>query len=157
MNNLNKMNNVHFILIIIMVSSLIFNYLSFSTKKTAVQLVNKMGIGYNLGNTYNCCNKIEENNSENEDIILFGTSIPRRDIIKEIKKTGFKTIRFQVLYTDYAYNNGNINSELINKIKELIKLIIKLNMYLILILNIQDNFGSLKELIQKINILNFGV
>ena len=132
MNNLNKMNNVHFILIIIMISSLIFNYLSFSTKKTAVQLVNEMGIGYNFGNTYNCCNIIEEKNSENEDILLFGTTIPRRDIIKEIKKTGFKTIRFQVLFTDYAYNNGNINSEWINKIKELIKLIIKLNMYLIL-------------------------
>ena len=117
------MNNLHIILIIILISSLIFNYLSFSTKKTSIQLVNEMGIGYNLGNTYNCCNIIEEKNSENEDIKLFGTTFPKRNIIIEIKKNGFKTIRFQVLYTNYTYNNGKINSQWINKIKELIILI----------------------------------
>ena len=46
------MHNLHIILIIILVVSLTFNYLSFISKKTAVQLVNDMGIGYNLGITY---------------------------------------------------------------------------------------------------------
>ena len=63
---------------------MIFNYLSFNSKKTSVQLVKDMGIGYNLGNTFNCCNIIEENNSENEEINLFGTALPTKNIIKVI-------------------------------------------------------------------------
>jgi len=54
------MRNVHIILIIILLISFIFNYLSLNSKKNAFQLVNEMGFGYNLGNTYNCCNIIEE-------------------------------------------------------------------------------------------------
>ena len=53
-------------------------------------------------------------------------------IIKEIRKSGFKTIRFQILYNNnYIYNNGTINFELMFKIKQLINLIKKLDMYLI--------------------------
>ena len=124
------MNNVHIILIIILVFSVIFNYLSFISKKTSIQLVNEMGIGYNLGNTYNCCDIIEEENSGNEDIKLFGTNLPTKNIIKEIKKNGFKTIRLQILYTNFTFNNSKINSEWIYKIKVLINLISKLNMYI---------------------------
>ena len=89
------MYNVHIILIIILVSSLIFNYLSFSSKKTAVQFVNDMGIGYNLGNTFNCCNIIEEKNSENEEIKLFGTTLPIKNIIKKIKKMDLRLSVFR--------------------------------------------------------------
>ena len=80
-----------------------------------------MGIGYNLGNTFNCCKIIEEKNLENEEIKLLGTNLPTKEMLKEIRKSGFKTIRFQILYTNYTYNNGTINSELIKKIKKLIK------------------------------------
>ena len=51
---------------------------------------------------------------------LFGTTLPTKNIIKKIKKNGFKTIRLQILYTNYTYNNGKINSEWVYKIKELI-------------------------------------
>ena len=125
------MKDLYIILINILVFSLIFNYLSFSSEKSAVQFVNDMGIGYNLGNTYNCCNIIDEN-SENEEIELLGATLPTKDILKGIKKNGFKTIRFQILYTNNTYNNSKINPEWMYKIKELIKLINKLNMYLIL-------------------------
>ena len=136
------MHNVNIILIIILVTSLIFNYLSFNSKKTSVQLVKDMGIGYNLGNTFNCCNIIEENNSENEEINLFGTTLPTKNIIKVIKKNGFKTIRFQILYTNYTYNNGKINSKLIYKVKELINFINKLNMYILSIKHTRQFWDS---------------
>ena len=78
------MRSIHIILISILVISMVFNYLSFKSNKNAIQLVNDMGIGYNLGNTFNCCNIIEENNSENEEINLFGTALPTKNIIKVI-------------------------------------------------------------------------
>ena len=126
------MNNLNIILLIIFLTSLILNYLTFLSKKNALQLVNDMGIGYNLGDTFNCCNAIEENHPNNEEIKLLGTTLPTKKILKEIRKNGFKTIRFQVLYTNHIFNNDKINPEWIQKIKELINLINQLNMYLIL-------------------------
>jgi len=114
-----------------------------------------MGIGYNLGNTFNCCNIIEENNSENEEINLFGTALPTKNIIKVIKKNGFKTIRFQILYTNYTYNNGKINSKLIYKVKELINFINKLNMYLILSIKYTRQFWDSEGKNSKDKYINF--
>jgi len=134
-NNLNKMTNIYLILLVIYIFSLLLNYITFNSKKTALQLVNDMGIGYNLGQTFNCCNAIEEENLENEEIKLFGITLPTKNLLKEIKKNGFKTIRFQVLYSNYIYNNSKINSEWIYKIKELINMINNLDMYIILSIN----------------------
>ena len=149
------MNNLYIILIIILTFSLIFNYLSFSSKKTAVQFVKDMGIGYNLGNTYNCCNIIEEKNIKNEEIKLLGTTLPTKNIIRGIKKNGFKTIRFQLLYTNYTYNGSKINSEWIYKIKEVINLINKLNMYLILSIKHTRQFWNFEGRNSKDKYINF--
>jgi endoglucanase len=114
-----------------------------------------MGIDYNLGNTYNCCNIIEEKNSENKEIKLLGTTLPTKNIIRGIKKNGFKTIRFQILYTNYIYNDGNINSEWIDKIKELIKLIYSLDMYLILSIKHTRQFWNSEKKNSKDKYINF--
>ena len=57
-----------YFLIVIFILLLTLDYLSFLSNKTAIQLVNEMGIGYNLGNTYNCCITSEEDNIKNEQI-----------------------------------------------------------------------------------------
>ena len=149
------MRSLHIILMTILIFSLAFNYLSFKSNKTAIQLVNDMGIGYNLGNTFNCCNIIEEKNSENEEIKLLGTSLPTKNLLKEIRKYGFKTIRFQILYNNYIFNNGKINPELINKIKVLINLIINLNMYLILSIKHTRQFWDSEGRNSKDKYINF--
>jgi len=149
------MNNLHIILLIIFLFSLILNYLSFYLKKNAFQLVNDMGIGYNLGNTFNCCNTIEEEYSENKEIKVLGATLPTKNILKEIRKNGFKTIRFQVLYTNYIFNNDKINSEWIQKIKELINLIKQLNMYLILSIKHTRQFWQSERKKSKNKYINF--
>ena len=149
------MKNLHIILIIIIIFSLVFNYLSFNSKKTALQLVNDMGIGYNLGNTFNCCNIIIEKYSENEEIKLLGTTLPSKNILKEVKKYGFKTIRFQILYNNYTYNNGKINSEVIYKIKKLINMIRQFNMYIILSIKHTRQFWDSEGKNSKDKYINF--
>ena len=149
------MNNFYIILIIIFVFSLILDYLSFNSKKSALHLVNEMGIGYNLGNTFNCCHLIEEKNSENESIKLLGTNLLSKNKLKEIRKNGFKTIRFQILYNNYICNSGKINSELIYKIKEFINLIIKLDMYLILSIKHSEEFWDSERSNAKDKYINF--
>ena len=59
------MKNLYIILLIILLTSLILNYLSFYSKKTAFQLVNDMGIGYNLGNTFT------SNHKKRSKLVLF--------------------------------------------------------------------------------------
>ena len=95
MNNLNKMTNIYLILLVIYIFSLLLNYITFNSKKTALQLVNDMGIGYNLGQTFNCCNTIEKENLENEEIKLFGITLPTKNLLKEIKKMDLRLSVFK--------------------------------------------------------------
>jgi len=155
MNNINKMNNIYLILLLIYIFTLLLNYITFNSKKTALQFVNDMGIGYNLGQTFNCCNTIEKGNLENEEMKLFGIILPTKNLLKEIKKNGFKTIRFQVLYSNYIYNNSNINSEWINKIKELINMVSKLDMYIILSINHTSQFWETEFIYCENKYINF--
>ena len=94
------------------------NYMSFLSKKTAIQLVSEMGIGYNLGNTYNCCIISEEDNIKNEQINIWGTTLPTKKQINQIKKYGFKTIRFQVIYNSLISESEKNKSNWIKELKK---------------------------------------
>ena len=138
------MNYLYSILSIIFVISLIFDYLSFYYKYSAIELVNDMGIGYNLGNTYNYSDDLGNESKENFEIKTWGTILPTKKAINKIKKIGFKTIRFQVKYMNYTNEIDIINSEWINKIKEIVKWIINSNMYCILSIYHDNNFWEIK-------------
>ena len=79
------MDYLLYLLLIILILLLTLNYLSFQSKMTAIQLVNEMGIGYNLGNTYNCCIISEEDNIKVEQINNWGTILPTKKQINQIK------------------------------------------------------------------------
>jgi len=125
--------NLPIILLFAFIVSYILNYIYFNSKKTAINIVNDMGMGYNLGNvfSFNCCCNFEELKLENEQIKIYGTIFPTKHNINKIKKYGFKTIRFQVIYMNITNDNDNLFSEWLSKIKEVIKLIINENMYCI--------------------------
>ena len=126
--------NLPILLVCAFIFSYILNYIYFNSKKTAFDIVNDMGMGYNLGNvlTFNCCSNFEELKLENEQIKNYETIFPTKHNINKIKKYGFKTIRFQVTYMKITNDNGKLNSEWISKIKEIIKFILNENMYFIL-------------------------
>ena len=101
------------VLLFTFIFSYILNYLYFNSKKTAIEIVNDMGLGYNLGNvlTFNCCSNFEKLKIENEQIKNYRTIFPTRHNINKIKKYGFKTIRFQVIYINITNNNDKLISE----------------------------------------------
>ena len=88
------MDYLHPLLIIIFIASLILDYLYFISKKSAIEIVNDMGIGYNLGNLFDCYNTSEEIKTPDEQITLWGNSPPNKQLFNFLKKSGFKTIRF---------------------------------------------------------------
>ena len=120
------------ILPILFIVLLIIDYLNNLTKKTSIQIVNEMGIGYNLGHSFDSYLKSKAINNPDDAITLLGNPIPTKSLIVNIKKYGFKTIRFPVTWIYFIDEFGNINPEWILRVKEVVKWIIEKNIYCIL-------------------------
>jgi len=143
---------INILLILLFILSLLINYIYFSSNKTAIQIVDDMGLGYNLGKTYNCCSFIDEENILYEQIKTWGTILPTKKMIKKIKKYGFKTIRFQILYTNLTDFS---NSEWLMRVKEIVERIIKEGMYCILSVYHDREFWISGGKKSKDNYINF--
>ena len=131
------------------------NYITLSKKQTALEIVNNMGIGYNLANTFdNYVPDIIINNPI-EQITLKGNSIPTKQMIKNLKKTGFKTIRFPITWINFIDDIGNINTEWMSLVKRVVDMIIKNNMYCIINLYNDGDYWLSEELASKNKYINF--
>ena len=89
------MKYLYSILGTIIIISVTLDYLSFYYKYSAFELVKEMGIAYNLGNTYNYNNDLENNNVKNFEIETWGTILPTKKIINKIKKKVLKQLDFK--------------------------------------------------------------
>ena len=126
------MNVLSFILPIILLISLILDYLCVMKKRTSIEIVRKMGMGYNIANTFDSFSYLKNIDTPDEQIGLNGNIAPTKEMIKKIKKCGFKTIRFPVTWMHFIDEEGNINSEWMARVKEIIDIIIKEQLYCIL-------------------------
>jgi endoglucanase len=149
------MDYIPYLLLVILICLLTLNFLSFQSKKTAIELVNEMGIGYNLGNTYNCCIISEEDNIKSQQINNWGTILPTKKQINQIKKYGFKTIRFQVVYNNLISESEEFKSNWIKELKKIIDWIYNLNMYCILSIYHNDDFWNSEEIKAIDKYINF--
>ena len=112
------MSSLSIILPSVFIVLLILDYLVNLTKKTSIQIVNEMGIGYNLGHSFDSYLYSKTINNPDDAITLFGNPIPTKNLIANIKKYGFKTIRFPVTWIYFIDQYGNINPEWILRVKE---------------------------------------
>jgi len=112
--------------------SVIITFFSFQTKKNAFEIVNDMGIGWNLGNTFECSSAGKTLKEPNEQITLWGNIIPSKENIISIKKYGFKTIRVPITWMHFIDENGNVNSNWMSRIHEMVDWITKEKMYCII-------------------------
>jgi len=119
-------------LILVIGISILIIILSLRRKKTAKEIVNEMGIGWNLGNTFDCYVKSKKFNNPDEQITAWGNIIPTKEMIHRFKKYGFKTIRLPVTWMHFIDESGNVNSDWMSRIKEVVNWIIKDKMYCIL-------------------------
>jgi len=114
------MNVLSVILPIILLISLIFDYLNSMIKKNSFQNVREMGIGYNIGNTFDSLSLYTYIEIPEKQIRLNGNIAPTKEMIKKIKKYGFKTIRFPVTWMYFIDDEGNIKSEWMTRVKEVV-------------------------------------
>ena len=97
-----------------------------------MEIVNDMGIGWNMANTFECFNKNKEIKNPEDQITLWGNLFPKKEIFKKLKKYGFKTIRFPITWLHFMESSGKVRHEWMEKVKEVVDMIIKSNMYCII-------------------------
>ena len=131
---------ISLILVFVFIMSIILSLLPFYSQRTAMEIVNDMGQGWNLANTFECFDIQREMNNPNDQITLWGNKLPKKEMFLRIKKYGFKTIRFPVTWLHFMESSGKIKSEWMEKVKEVVDFIISSNMYCIL--NIHNDGGK---------------
>ena len=120
------------ILISITITSIIFTYLSEFSKMSAFQIVKDMGIGWNLGNTFESYDQIDRKITPNEQITLWGNPVPTKDMIISIKKYKFKTIKIPITWKHFINENNKVDSEWMSRIREVVDWVINNDMYCII-------------------------
>ena len=70
---------------------------------TAVQLVEDMGQGWNLGNSFDCTNTWTTPLTPTAIETAWGNPVTTEAMIKEIKKSGFNTVRIPVTWYQMRY------------------------------------------------------
>lgn len=107
-----------------------FNY-------TASEIVEKMGMGWNLGNALDSCS-YKENVTVTEE--SFGNVATTKDIIDMVKDIGFSSVRIPVSYYNYMDAEGNIDEQWLSRVKEVVDYVIDNDMYCII--NVHHDTGS---------------
>ena len=126
------MNYLFIFFVIVLGLSILITYLSIKINKNAIEIVNNMGIGWNLGNTFDSYSTVEEMRTPDDQITLWGNKPPTKKIFLKIKKYGIKTIRFPVTWMHFMDESGKVKEEWLSRVKEVVLWITKSRMYCIL-------------------------
>ena len=114
------MRYLSIILINTLIFSVILNYLYNTSKKSPIQIVNNMGLGYNLANSFESYNLSEKIKTPIEQVTLWGNPPPTKETIISIKKFGFKTIRLPITWMHFMDESGKVNSDWMSYVKNVV-------------------------------------
>ena len=98
----------------------------------AVQLVEDMGQGWNLGNTLDCSNTWTNPLTPEAIETAWGNPATTEAMIKEIKKSGFKTVRIPITWQQMISDDGTPKDEWLARIKEVVDYCVNNDMYAII-------------------------
>ena len=116
------------------------------TGKTAMEIVSQMGIGWNLGNTFDAHNGRKVSVSSHET--TWGNPRVTRELIHKVKEAGFKTIRIPVTWYPQLSNDGayTINPDFLARVKEVVDWCYEEGLYIIINVHHEDKWLNVKTL-----------
>lgn len=121
-------------------------------KTEAMQFVEDMGIGINLGNTFEACGDwIDQwgDGTVHSYETAWGSPIITEKIIKGYKDSGFNTLRVPVSWSNMMGDDYTISSEYANAVKQVVDWAMAQDMYVIVNLHYDngwlENFPTQKE------------
>ncbi|MCH5191679.1 MAG: glycoside hydrolase family 5 protein [Oscillospiraceae bacterium] len=107
----------------------------FDTDKTSAQIAREMKIGWNLGNTLDSWD-----GSGLDSETSWGNPKTTEKMILDIKAMGFNTVRVPVTWSIHADSKGNIDSEWMARVKEVVDYAYDNDMYVILNSHHDDSY-----------------
>ena len=132
-----------------------------TTKKTtsssgsAQAVIDKMTIGWNLGNTMDCYGCTWLSNKMDCET-AWGNPKTTKSMIDAVKKAGFNTVRIPVSWNDHIDSNGKIDSAWLDRVQEIVDYAYDNDMYIILNTHHENGWVKLdaakeKEVSKKLN------
>ena len=129
------------------------------TGQSAKDIVDDMGLGWNLGNTFDATGGNRANIYSQET--SWGNPKVTPELIKAVHDRGFKTIRIPVTWNNHIIKDGayTINPEFLARIKEVVDYAYDLDMYIILnlhheswlnIKNLDKNYAQVGEELEAV-------
>lgn len=108
----------------------------FDTSLTAASLVNQMGVGWNLGNSFDV---------ESKDKTLWGNPLPTRAMIDLVASTGFKTLRIPVTWGYHQSDTEpfTIEQDYLNRVQEVVDYGIENQLFVIINVHHDDDWVQL--------------
>ena len=86
----------------------------------SVDLVKRMGFGWNLGNTLEACGDWIKGGTVHNYETAWGNPDTTKEMIDEIKASGFKSIRIPVAWSNMIGDNYTINRALLDRVKQIV-------------------------------------
>ncbi len=102
-----------------------------SGSNSAQELVGKMTVGWNLGNTLDCANCTWLSNKLDCET-AWGNPKTTKAMIDTVRKAGFNTIRIPVSWGDHIDASGNIDKAWLDRVQEVVDYAYDNDMYIIL-------------------------
>jgi endoglucanase len=99
---------------------------------SSMEIVNDMGIGWNMANSFDCYDDVIEIKTPDDQIKLWGNPIPSKELFSNIKKYGIKTVRLPITWKFFIDEVGNVDPVWMSRVKEVVNLITKKNLYCII-------------------------
>ncbi|MGN0620755.1 MAG: cellulase family glycosylhydrolase [Porcipelethomonas sp.] len=98
---------------------------------TSQQIVSDMGLGWNLGNTFDAFYANQTASPEKVET-LWGNPKVTKELIQSIKGHGFKTIRIPVTWMNCIDSSNNIDTAFLDRVQEVVDYCIGEGLYVIL-------------------------
>lgn len=98
---------------------------------TSQEVVSDMGLGWNLGNTFDSFYKGQTMSASAVET-AWGNPTVTKELIQSIKAEGFKTIRIPVTWMNCIDSSNNIDSTFMNRVKEVVDYCINEGLYVVL-------------------------
>lgn len=108
---------------------------------TASEAVAEIGIGWNIGNTLDASGSIAEGADIKAYETSWGNPAVTKELIQAVKAAGFNAIRLPVTYKEKMSDDGTIDSKWLDRVEEVVDMILKEDMYCIINLH-HDTGGS---------------
>ena len=107
--------------------------------ESATDAVKNMGVGWNLGNTLDAWADKAMTTPEDQETV-WGQPVTRPELMKMMKEAGFGAIRVPVTWFHWMDADGNVKTEWMRRVHEVVDYVISQGMYCIL--NVHHDTGQ---------------